>query len=468
MTTSVLEKTESSVIPVTHVVRGQVQRAMDVEFTQSSGLRFATPKLDINSLVWPRNGLLPASSVPVDEIIDFLVGLGEAIKEDRFGHMTQALDNMAKTCTLEKRIIANSFGDIPGLFTRKVMEFLIEQELGGKDILDGWREVMRPSGRAARTRAFPPRLIHILPGNTPLAAAQAIMTGSMTKGVHLLKMPSNDLFSASAILQTMVALDPEHPLVQSFSAVYWRGGDESVESQICRPQYFDKLVAWGGEDAIRGAKKYAGPGFDLITFDPKTSISFIGRETFASEEALEQAAELAAIDATPFNQGACTSSRFQFVEGSIEDIDRYCEKLQANMGKDRHAASGLAWRVPLDVREEIEGLRGLEPDYRVWGSYEGRGIVIRSPEPVDFHPDGKIVNVVPVSSLLEAVPFATVATSTVGVYPPSRKLEVRELLASQGVQRIINLGQAMGKGVGIPHDGFWPLNRYMRWVNDED
>lgn len=468
MSIDTIERTATEAIPVVHVIKGHVQREVEVEFKQGSGLRFATPPIDIDSLIWPRRGLLPASEMPIDEIMDFLEKVGLAIKADTFGHMSEALDKMAMTCTLEKRIIANSFGDLPTLFTRKVMEFLINQELGGKDVLDGWREVMRPSGRAARTRAFPPRLIHILPGNTPMAAGQAIMTGSLTKGVHLLKMPSNDLFSASAILQTMAALDPEHPLVQSFSAVYWRGGDASIESQICRPQYFDKLIAWGGEDAIRGAKKYAGPGFDLITFDPKTSISLIGRETFENDRTIAEAAELGAIDATPFNQGACTSSRFQFIEGDIADIDRYCEALQANMGKDRHLASAVAWRVPVDLREEIDGLRGLGGEYRVWGGYEGKGIVVRSPEPVDFHPDGKIVNVVPVASLEEAVPFATVATSTVGVYPFARKREVRNLLAAQGVQRVINLGQAMGKGVGIPHDGFWPLNRYMRWVNDED
>jgi Acyl-CoA reductase (LuxC) len=468
MSTATLQETQPSVVPVIHVVKGQVQRETEVEFKQASGLRFATPSIHIDSLTWPRRGLLPASNMPIDEIIDFLVAVGDELERDQQGYMSNALENMSKACTLERRIIANGFGDLPGLFTRRTMEFVIQQELGGKDVLDGWREVMRPNGRVARTRAFPPRLIHILPGNTPLAAGQAILFGSLTKGVHLLKMPSNDLFSASAILQTMVSLDREHPLVQSFSAVYWRGGDASVESQICRPQYFDKLVAWGGEEAIRGAKKYAGPGFDLITFDPKTSISLIGGEIFESEATLAQAAELAAIDATPFNQGACTSSRFQFIEGSIEDIDRYCEALQANLGKDRHSASAIAGRVPLEVREEIEGLRGLEPEYRVWGGYEGKGIVIRSSEPVDFHPDGKIVNVVPVPSLQDAVAFATVATSTVGVFPFSRKIEVRDLLAAQGVQRVINLGQAMGKGVGIPHDGFWPLNRYMRWVNDED
>src|SRR5207248_678774 len=107
-----------------------------------------------------------------------------------------------------------------------------------------------------------------------------------------------------------------HPIVRSFSAVYWRGGDDAIEGRIFQPQYFDKLIAWGGESTIRSALKHVGPGFELISFDPKTSISFVGREAFASDETLAQVAELGAIDATHYNQQACVCSRIQFVEGS--------------------------------------------------------------------------------------------------------------------------------------------------------
>jgi hypothetical protein len=64
-----------------------------------------------------------------------------------------------------------------------------------------------------------------------------------------------------------------------------------------------------------------------------------------------------------------------------------------------------------------------------------------------------------------------VATQTVGVYPPARKAELRDRLACAGVQRIVSLGAAFGLatgGHGLPHDGFFPLARLMRWVSDED
>ena len=84
-----------------------------------------------------------------------------------------------------------------------------------------------------------------------------------------------------------------------------------------------------------------------------------------------------------------------------------------------------------------------------------------------FHPDGRVVNVVPVKSLTEAVRRANVATQTVGVYPPSRKAELRDALAAAGAQRVVELGKAIAFEVGISHDGFHPLQRFVRWVNDE-
>ena len=59
----------------------------------------------------------------------------------------------------------------------------------------------------------------------------------------------------------------------------------AIERTIFRPQYFDKIVAWGGGEAITNVIKYLGPGIQLISFDPKSSISMIGREAFDSETA---------------------------------------------------------------------------------------------------------------------------------------------------------------------------------------
>jgi hypothetical protein len=453
----------TDVTPVCHVIKGATITGTDAEYG-----RFATPALNLDELVWPRREPGPAFDVPLAEIMDVLVQTGERLTRDPDGLLAEALDFSARTSPLPRSVLERSYASLGRIFDRRSMEFQVREELGGPEVLDGWREVLdAPSGRRHRTRAFPPRLIHVIAGNAPGVAALSVLRGALTKGVHLLKLPSNDLFSATAILRAMAAVAPEHPITRSFSAAYWRGGDAKVEGLLFRPQFFDKLVAWGGASTIQSAKQYIGPGFELVAFDPKTSISLIGREAFESEAVLAEVAECAAADATIMNQQACASSRVQFVEGSVAQVDRYCALLQARLGVERPTTSAIGNPLSGELRDEIDGLRDMQPHYRAWGGYEGRGVVIRSEEPVDFHPDGRVVNVVPVASLADAVQRANVATQTVGVYPPARKAELRNALAAAGVQRIVELGKAVAFETGISHDGFYPLQRFVRWVNDE-
>jgi hypothetical protein len=459
--------TGSTAVRVPHVVKGERLTGTDCEYGPE-GARFTTPALDLNSLVWPRSDPGPAFDVPVAEIIDVLVTVGHWLAKDPKGLVEDALANARRTSPLPAGVVDRSFESLQKVFTREAMEFQITTELGGPDVLDGWREIAdAPSARVHRIRAFPPRLIHVIAGNSPGVAAVSIVRGALVKGLNLIKIPSNDLFTAPAILQAMADVAPGHPVTRSFSAVYWRGGDERVEGTLFRPQFFDKLVAWGGGSTIVNAQKYVGPGFELVAFDPKTSISLVGREAFESDASLEAVADLAAADATLVEQQACAASRFQFVEGSLEEVDRYCALLQQRMGTERPTSSAAGRPVPVDLREEIDGLRGMDDFYRVWGDYAGSGVVIRSEDPVDFHPDFRTVNVIPVRDLSEGVAHANVATQTAGVYPAERKESLRDSLAAMGVQRVVRLGSAGGVETGLPHDGFMPLARFVRWVNDE-
>jgi len=458
---------ESTAVQVPHIVKGERLTGTDREFGRP-GARFTTPALDLNALVWPRNQPGPAFDVPVAEIIDLLVDVGDWLARDPKGLLEEALVAARRTSPLPAEVVDRSYEHLPKVFRRETMEFQIRAELGGPDVLDGWREIIdAPTGRVHRIRAFPPRLVHVIAGNSPGVAAVSIVRGALIKGLNLIKLPSNDLFTAPAILQAIADVAPGHPVTRSFSAAYWRGGDERVEGTLFRPQFFDKLVAWGGGETIVSAKKYVGPGFELVAFDPKTSISLVGREAFESDATLEAVADLAAADATLVEQQACASSRFQFVEGSIDDVDRYCALLQQRMRTERPTTSVSGRPLPAELREEIEGLRGMEDFYRVWGDYAGSGVVVRSDDPVDFHPDFRTVNVIPVADLSEGVAFANVATQTVGVYPSGRKAALRDSLAAMGVQRVVKLGSAGGVETGLPHDGFMPLARFVRWVNDE-
>lgn len=454
---------------VPHVIKGRTVIGSDVVHrSRDVGQAFATPKIELDDAIWPRSEPGPAFDTPIREIIDFLVELGSRLVLEKNPLLQEALEGMVKVSTLGRRVLENCYRDLGHMFTREAMMAEITQSIGNLDVIDGW-QATNHLGLPSRLRAFPGRIVHVMAGNSPMVAGLSVMRGALSKGVHLLKMASNDLYTPTAILRTMADIDANHPVTRSFSAMYWRGGDEKIESILYRAQYFDKLVCWGGEGAVRHALKYVGPGFELISFDPKVSISLIGREAFVSGGTLGEVARRGAADVLSFDQDACNASRYQFIEGSVEEVDRYCGLLTEWLGEDVRYGSGKGPATPADIREEVEILGQMEPIYAVFGSYDGRGLVVRSDEPVGFHPTCKTVNVVQVGKLLDAVRYTTVATQTVGIWPPGRKRELRDALACAGAQRIVTLGEVNGLGGvgGKPHDGSFPIHRFLRWISDE-
>ena len=454
--------------PAPFFVRGKLVAATETRHrSRDLGVDFVTPQLDLDALITLRTEPGPLFDVKLNEILDFLAETGERMRLDRGGYLREAVDRIAATNVLPRSVIEHNVRMAADYLNKaKLLEYA-EQNLGNARVLDEWLPRVDSTGRRSFTRAFPPRLIHVLPGNSPLVSAQSIALGAMVKAVNLFKMGSSDPFMAVAILRTMLDVDPDHPVPRSMSAVYWRGGDEQVERAIFQPQYFDKIVAWGGGDAINNVIKYLMPGLQLVSFDPKTSISMIGIEAFDSDEVLEDVATRAANDVGLLNQEACVCSRVLFVEGDRRQVDRFCERLQRKL-VDRNALSGKAPPLPRDLAEEVDSMRLMDDEFGVWGIGDGSGLVVRSDEPVDFHPINKTANVVQVKSLREALKYVNVATQTVGVYPPARQAELRDGLASGGAQRIVRLGDAGGQSIGAPHDAMYVMHRFVHWIVHED
>lgn len=448
--------------------RGELVEGHDaVHRSRDLGVAFTTPRIAMDRVVHPRGEVPPLLNVPLAEIIGFLVETGERIRDPQNPFIRECVDRMSATHVLPRPVLEAQVGAAAAYLDKRLLQTVVEQNFPDPRALDEWIPRQDFTGRRSFVRAFAPRLIHVLPGNSPGVAVKSIAQGALVKAVNLFKMSSSDPFTTVAILRTMAGIDPGHPIVKSMTAVYWRGGDDTVERVLYRPQYFDKIVAWGGGDAINNVIKYLGPGFQLVSFDPKTSISMVGREAFTSEETLGLAADLAASDVMVLNQEACVASRFIYLEAGHADADRFCERLHGRITR-KAAASGDTRPLGADLREQIDTLMMLDDEFRVWGRTDGTGLVIRSEEPVDFHPVNKTANVVRVDALDQAMRHVNVATQTVGFYPFERMADYRDRLASRGAQRIVRLGEAGPSTIGNPHDAMYPLHRFVHWMAQED
>jgi hypothetical protein len=114
----------------------------------------------------------------------------------------------------------------------------------------------------------------------------------------------------------------------------------------------------------------------------------------------------------------------------------------------------------------------VTPDfYDVIGGREDEGAIIISKmdDVVDFYPklSGRVANLVPLDDVMDAGRFVNSYTQTVGVYPESLKLKLRDDLPLFGAQRFVTMGYAMTANPALPQDAIEPVRRMVKWIVDE-
>jgi hypothetical protein len=473
--------TKSYDIPI--VARGDIiwpdQDA--IEFTGRAGATFRCPdaRKYIQRLVLSDTDRLhDLQALPTREILDFLAALGPRLTLSN-PYLAEAFELSLQAGGLTEPVLRTVYESLPSMFDRAFLEETVERTIGSA-YLDGW--VRQGSDRMAnvRVRAVGTRILHITAGNIPVVGALTIMQAALTKGDCLIKLPSNDPLSANAIARTMIDLDADHPVVRHVAVAYWKGGDEALESQVCRTSRIDKITAWGGRASMKHIQKYLVPGMDFVALNPKLSISIVGREALQERPAMEEAARGVALLAGRVNQSACSNTRVVYVESGIdtESIARVIELGEEICEALQRLPPELSTPASQPNPELDDELRALEMDddlYWVKGdTLRGGVIVSRFSDRVDCFAklSNRIVNLVPVPDLRQVLRWCDDTTQTVGVYPDRLLLDMRDRLALAGVQRIVLLtglaaeGHA-GRFPGMPHDGIEPMRRMVRWVVDE-
>src|SRR5438552_11736627 len=105
-------------VPVCHVIKGETVTGGNLEYGPSHA-RFATPPLDLNALVWPRQEPGPAFDVPVAEIMDVLVETGRWLTKDPHGLVAEALEFSVRTSPLPRSLLERSYANLGRLFNRR-------------------------------------------------------------------------------------------------------------------------------------------------------------------------------------------------------------------------------------------------------------------------------------------------------------------------------------------------------------
>jgi hypothetical protein len=415
-----------------------------------------------------------------DDILDYLVELGSRLDVSKNEFLAQARDSSYAASPLPASLVDSAYATIPRLFERANLRQMVESPLGTVDYLEGWVPHRMLDGRNINIRAFGARTVHIPAGNHPVPSLISVIRNALTRSDAIIKMPSNEPLLSLAIARTMGEMAPDHPITRHLTVAYWKGGDTAFESRLYRPHNLEKIVAWGGFAAMKHITQYIQPGLELISLDPKRSGSIVGAEAFASEESMREAAVRIATDVGAANQNGCVNARVIYVMSGTDD--QGIERLR-KLG--RHAYEALM-KLPATISTRPKGgIKGelasyletlmLDDDYyELIGGRDNEGamIVSKIPQPVEFaaHLNDRVANLVPIDSVDDALRYFDAYTQSVGIYPDSLLLDIRDRIPLFGVQRIVSLGHTSNAGISFaqPQDSVEVLRRMLKWIVHEE
>jgi Acyl-CoA reductase (LuxC) len=462
------------------VIRGEWIEDHLVEFGgRSTGITFLSPdpKQYLSRLpLGNAKAMSDLYEISFDDILDYIDRLGKRLILANNPYLQEALEASCLTSSLTPPLLRKNYESLPHLFNRETAREIADNTIGINH-LEGWVAKTMNDGRKVSIRAFGARALHIIAGNSPIIAALSILRNAITRSDAIIKSPSNDPFTALAIARTMIDMDTTHPLTRHLSVAYWKGGDEALEQKLYRPQNIEKIIAWGGFASVKHVTKYIQPGLELISLDPKRSVSIIGPEALADEKSMRDVALRLATDIGAFNQEGCVNARVIYVLSCTDDLG--LARLD-KLGKYTYEAmlglpNGVS-TVPKEMDQELRALvnatRLNDEWYHVIGGTRDEGAIIVShiPEPVDFAAKlaKRIANLVPIDDIEEVYLAVDAYTQTVGIYPESLKITLRDRLSLFGAQRFTSLGYAASAAIATPQDAIESTRELCKWIVCED
>lgn len=409
------------------------------------------------------------------DILDYLAEIGRRLDLRTNEHLRLARDLSYFTAPSTAPIIDMMYESLPSYFDPKTIREVAEHQVGVR-YLEGWVEETLEDGRRIGLRCFGSRCLHIVAGNAPVISAQTIVRNAVMRCDAIIKAPSNDPFTALAIARTMCEAAPDHPLTKHLSVAYWKGGDKLVEEKLYQPHHIEKITAWGGYASVKHVAGYIQPGLELISLDPKRSVSIVGGEALQSEAMMREAALRIASDVGALNQVACVNARVIYVVSGtdadgLERLNRLGRYVYEAMLGLPEKISTKPKKYSRELKAHLDSLRFDEEWFQVIGGEDGEGAVIVSqlPEPVGFETklDDRTANLVPVDGIGDIFGRVNAYTQTVGVFPESLKEKFLDILPLHGAQRFVSLGYATSYTQALPQDGIEPMRRLGKWITNE-
>ena len=362
--------------------------------------------------------------------------------------------------TREKALLELHF--VKQMLKREYLERRLEIEFGSEK-----NKSFVPFGSEGMVRqAYVPLgvLLHIAAGNVDALPVFSVLEGLLTGNINLLKLPGVDDGLSIPILQELMYIEPQF---KKYVYVF----DFPSENKMAMEKMAtvaDAIVVWGGDQAISAVRCFATPQTKLIEWGHKISFAYVSKKCISLEDL-----EGIAYNICDTEQLFCNSC-----QGIYLDTDRY-EDVLAFSEQFLEVLERVSSLYPRRQDPFLEAQKTLELYTEELESVQAKKHVFRSKtcsvlamEENKLEPSLQFRNcwVKPLNRknlLVQLRKYKNHLQTVALVCDEEDRPSLETLFFRTGVVRITS-GENMSRSYcGIPHDGEYPLRRYMKVTSCE-
>lgn len=365
------------------------------------------------------------------------------------GEYADELDAFLRLHAVPRAVVEEAIG----LFRRESLLYKLKMELGEETL-----EPLRAGPHVWQRRRFPLGvLFHIAAGNVDGLPAYSVVEGLLAGNINLLKLPSAD---AGLSVRLLHALTEVEPALADYIYVFDLPSTD-LDGMTRLAALADGVVVWGGDEAVRAARRLAHPGTRIIAWGHKLSFAY------ATADASKEDIRALAYHICQTGQVLCTSCQGVYVDTEDpKEARRFAKKLLFALGEAAQELPpvdpGLRGQVTLRLyNETLEAAR------------TGRKVLRGKSVSVLLCPDDELelsflhgncwVKMLPRARLIETLRRKKEYLQTAGLLcAPQERAELTELLCRAGVVRVTQAGLMSRTAAGEAHDGTFPLREYTR------
>lgn len=350
-------------------------------------------------------------------------------------------------------ISGEQFEGMVRLFTRENLEYKCSIELCDDERVIG--------GKVRRKRYPLGVLLHIAAGNVDALPAYSVIEGLLSGNVNILKLPVGDSGLSVKLLYELIAIEP---LLSDYVYVF---DVPSTETETLKrlADLCDGIVVWGGDAAVKAARRLANVNTKVISWGHK--LSFAYAELDASDEELQRLAQ--SICGT--NQLLCSSCQGIFVNtNSREEQTGFAKRFFEILKSVNQSAPPVDYGMKAKNAIHLYNERLETSSENNIYYHQGVSVVIREDKELELSYLYRNVWVkrLPADELYTLKKHKNhLQTACILTADSEKRKKIASVLARIGVVRITSAGNMSRTICGEAHDGTYALREYSRIVEFE-